>query len=140
LVDRNSKDTFVVSGDRNDQGWRLEGVTPGGDLASLTAKISISGGEMVTLQFDPQQWRPKPRQSDGVEIPKGKEWRPKPTDEEKRKWGEWARKRMSKLSEDQRKQVGNIMKEKMEANPQLSDRQKGEVFVQILEYVEKGGN
>ena len=95
---------------------------------------------MVTLQFDPQQWRPKPRQSDGVEIPKGKEWRPKPTDEEKRKWGEWARKRMSKLSEDQRKQVGNIMKEKMEANPQLSDRQKGEVFVQILEYVEKGGN
>ena len=43
---------------------------------------------------------------------------------------------MSKMSDAQKKRVGQIMHEKMKANPNLTDRQKGEVFVKILDHVE----
>ena len=45
---------------------------------------------------------------------------------------------MAKMSEDQRRRVGEIMRQKVEANPKMSDRQKGEVFVKIMDYVESG--
>lgn len=140
LVDRESKKTYVVSGDANSEGWKLVDITPGGDLGAMTAQISIGGGEMVTVRFDKAQLNPKAKApAGGVNIPTGKDTRPAPTQEERRKFGEWVRGRMGKMSEEQRKRVGAIMKEKMKNNQGLSDRQKGQVFIQILDHVEKGG-
>ena len=45
---------------------------------------------------------------------------------------------MAKMSDDQKKEAGKIMGEKMKENPNLSDRQKGEVFISILDHVQGG--
>ncbi|MEM1294256.1 MAG: hypothetical protein AAGH89_02755 [Verrucomicrobiota bacterium] len=140
LFDRKSKETHVVSGDNNSLGWKLVEISPDDDLQSMTAKISVNGGEMITVRFDEKQLNPEPRRSTpGVKVPTGPDQRSKPTDEERRKFGEYVKKRMGKMTETQRKRVGEIMREKMKANPNITDRQKGETFVRILDYVEKGG-
>lgn len=140
LVDRKSNETYVVSGDNNSQGWKLVEISPEDDLETMTAKIAVNGGEMITVRFDEKQLNPEPRKpAPGIKVPTGPDRRSKPTDDDRRRFGEMVKKRMSKMSEKQRKRVGELMREKMKGNPGLSDRQKGETFVQILDYVEKGG-
>ena len=139
LMHRETKKTVVVSDIPNDAGWKMVGVSPGTSLDVAAAQILVAGGEVVTLHFDQRQLHPVPSPNGGgVQIPKGTDNRSKPTDDERRKFGEFVRDRMAKMSDDQKKEAGKIMGEKMKENPNLSDRQKGEVFISILDHVHGG--
>jgi len=142
LFDRETKKTKIVSAKPTSDGWKMVSVEKNQDLAQVSATIAV-GGEEFTLQFDESQLQPQRSgrytEDKNNKTPRGPDRRPLPTEEEKRKFGEWVRQRMGKMSEQQRQQVGKIMGDKMRANPDLSDRQKGEIFVQILDYVEKQG-
>ncbi len=136
---RKDKKSYVISTTPNEDGWKMMEVEKNADLEKVSATIAVTGGELVTLHFDESQLKPGDGKSpNGLKAPQGPDNRSRPTDEEKRKFGEWVRGRMSKMSDEQKKRVGKIMQEKMKANPKLSDRQKGEVFVKILDHVESG--
>lgn len=69
LFDRESEKTQVVSQSANAQGWRLVDIQ--GDqkrLNSMTAQIAVSGGEVVSVRFDPGQIKVIPKAS-GPKIP-----------------------------------------------------------------------
>jgi len=136
--DRDQKKSFVISGEPNGEGWKMVKVESADELEQVTATIALNGGELVTLHFDDKQLNPTPKAKgiDAIRASEKNARRPPPTDQEKRKFGEWVRGRMSKMSDAQKKRVGQIMQDKMKANPKLSDHQKGEIFVKILDYVE----
>ncbi len=131
---------YVISGKPNQEGWKMVEVDHHIELEKVSATISVNGGEVVTLKFDEKQLHPevKAKGVDAIQASEKNARRPPPTNEEKRKFGEQVRGRMSKMSDAQKKRVGQIMQEKMKANPKLSDHQKGEVFVKILDHVESG--
>jgi hypothetical protein len=69
IFDREQKETRVVSRAANAQGWQLVSVE--GDqkrIESMTAQISVSGGEVISVRFDPGQLSVTPRTS-GPQIP-----------------------------------------------------------------------
>lgn len=136
--DKKREKSFVISGKPNEDGWKMVQVDPNKDLEKVSATIAVYGGEQVTLQFDEKQLRPAQRSIPQIKASPGLENKPPPTQEERRKFGEWVRGRMSRMSDEQKKKVGQIMQEKMKANPNLTDRQKGSIFVQVLDYVESG--
>ncbi|MEM9017997.1 MAG: hypothetical protein AAGC68_13365, partial [Verrucomicrobiota bacterium] len=125
IRDHRNNESIVISSRPNDKGWKMVGVESSQDLDKVIATIAVNGDELVSVQFDESQLQPNPtekRAKDKIEIPSGKDRRPLPSDKEKREFGDWVRGRMSKMSEEQRKRVGQIMQEKMKANPDLSDR------------------
>ena len=59
LLDRESKETHMVSRAANPQGWRMVGVAGNQDeLESVTAQIALAGGEVFSVRFDEQQLKP----------------------------------------------------------------------------------
>ncbi|MFT5465815.1 MAG: hypothetical protein ACI8UO_000911 [Verrucomicrobiales bacterium] len=138
LIDQETKEVHLVSEEPNDRGWKIVEISSIDNLEELTAKISISGSAVTTLQFDQDRVKP-PRDRKAASGGGHKDNRAKPTDEEKRKFSEHVRGRMGKMSEEQRRRVGHLMHEKSKANPKMSDRQKGELFVKILDHVEREG-
>ena len=102
VVDKSSKESYVVSSEANAQGWRMVEVE--GDqnnLQNVTAKILVAGGEVVSVRFDKDQLkqgeaRPAPgsgkgRGSGGRRMGGG------PPSE--------IREKLGKLSEDQRRKL-----------------------------------
>ena len=139
LIDEETKEVHLVSDEPNDQGWKIVEISSGGNLEKLSATISVSGAGVTTLRFEDDRLKPTKERVGGSGGAKGGDTRPKPTDEDRRKFGEYVRKRMSKMNEEQRRQVGKIMHEKSKGNPGMSDRQKGEMFIKILDHVEREG-
>lgn len=139
IVDKETKERSIVSETPNSEGWKVVEIEGNPDLGQVSATISIDGGEVVTVKYDQKQLNPSEGRTGlaSVAVPRGEDKRPLPTQEERRKFGEWVKQRMSNFTDEQKRRVGEIMQEKMKANPNLSDRQKGQVFVQILDYVEK---
>lgn len=140
MVNRETKKRFLLSETPNTEGWKMVELNQNPDPAQVSATFSLAGGEVVTLKYREEQLNPAPGKTGARSLPKtprGPDRRPLPTPEERRKFGEWVKSRMSKFSDNQKRRVGEIMQDKMKSNPNLSDRQKGEVFSQILDYVEK---
>lgn len=145
LRDSESKKSHLVSGDTNDEGWKLVEMSSDGDYGSENtfANIAVPGGEIVELRFDAERLDSEHmrNRAGGKNSGPPRDNRLPPTKEEKEKWGKYIKERMSKLSETQRKEIGRIMGEKMKAMGQkMSDRQKGEMFVRIMDHVEKQGS
>tara|TARA_R110000850_G_scaffold20717_3_gene61495 strand:+ start:1666 stop:2325 length:660 start_codon:yes stop_codon:yes gene_type:complete len=144
LRDHESKQSHLVSADSNDQGWKLVDVSgeDGPRPEAMLAEISVPGGEVVEIRFDENQIDPEHmrERAGGKNSGPLRDNRLPPSKEDREKWGHYVKERMSKMSEGQRKQVGQIMKDKMHSSgSQMSDRQKGEMFVRILDHVEKQG-
>lgn len=132
LMDRQSKETFVISEMPNPKGWKLVEITGGGaDLETVSAMISVSG-EMVSVRYDERQLNPSESTPAGAG---GADHRPPPSDEEKKAFGQMIHKKWTALSTDQQEQAKKIMEHKMKENPKMSDRQKGEAVVGILDNV-----
>ena len=129
LIDKNTNETYVVSGQTNAQGWRmvdLEG--DANNLEGLTAKIAVSGGEVVSVRFDEKRLKPgegKPAAGvgggggPGDGRGKGMKGRggggPNPE----------LREKIMKLSEEQRGKLFEKLREIREANPNLSREEMG---------------
>ncbi|MEM7014779.1 MAG: hypothetical protein AAF585_25245 [Verrucomicrobiota bacterium] len=139
LIDEKTKEVHVITDEPNVHGWRIVEVSRGGGLERLTATISVSGSEITTLRFQEDRLKPtKERIAGGSQKNQvKKDTRPPPTQEERRKFGEYLGKRMKNYTDEQKKRVGEIMREKQKEG--MSDRQKGELLLKILDHVEKEG-
>tara|TARA_B100000927_G_scaffold63899_5_gene50242 strand:+ start:1134 stop:1790 length:657 start_codon:yes stop_codon:yes gene_type:complete len=145
LMDQNSEKSHVVSGKANNEGWKLIEVSAGVDYDSENtfANIAVPGGEIVELRFDGERLDPDSmrKRAAGINGGYGRDNRPPPSKEEREKWGKYIKARMSKLTETQRKEIGQRMGQRMkEIGGKLSDRQKGDVFIRILDDVDKQGS
>ena len=145
LRDNESKKSHLVSAETTTEGWKLVEVSSDGEYVSENtfANIAVAGGEIVELRFDAERLdadNMRERAGGSYAGPQ-RDNRPPPSKEEREKWSMYIKGRMSKLSDSQKREVGRIMGEKMkEAGAKMSDRQKGETFVRILDYVEKQGS
>ena len=57
IWNRATRESFLVTAKPNAQGWKLESLTGSADLKSIAAVIS-SGGQSITLRFDPERLTP----------------------------------------------------------------------------------
>lgn len=129
ILDKNSKESYVVGADANAQGWRMVEVDGDrNDLEKVTARISVAGGEVVSIRFDENQLKPgegKPAagsgggKGGGDGRGDGDRRRGPPSD---------IREKMSKLSEEQRGKLFTKMREMREKNPDMTREQMGEKF------------
>lgn len=147
LLDKNSKETYVVTGQPNAQGWKMVGVQGNsGDLDKVTAKISVPGGEVVAVRFDEKQLKPGEAKPAAGQAPGPGDWRgPRPPGQER---GRYAygfspeiREKFAKLNEEQRRSLFEKMKElgaKSKEMPREEIRRRmGELFNRELEQAEK---
>jgi len=132
LTDRKTKETFVVSEVPNPQGWKLVEITSSdsANLETVSAKLAV-GGEMITVTYDERQLSPGESKSAGA----SNDNRPPPTEQEKKDYGKMIHKKWTSLDKAQQEQAKKIATEKMKNNPNMSDRQKGEMINGILDYV-----
>lgn len=145
LMDQDSEKSHIVSRKANDEGWKLVEVSADVDYASEStfANIAVPGGEIVELRFDGERLEADSmrKRAAGVNGGFGRDSRPPPSKEEREKWGKYIKSRMSKLTDAQRKEIGQRMGQSMkEIGGKLSDRQKGTVFMRIIDDVDKQGS
>jgi len=135
LMDRETKTTYVVSDVPNPQGWKLVEISSanGADLETVSAMVAVDG-EMITVRYDDRQLNPgetRPAGSQG----KSNDDRPPPTEKEKKEFGKMIHQKWTSLDKAQQEQAKKIAGEKMKKNPDMSDRQKGEMINSTLDYV-----
>jgi hypothetical protein len=126
VFDRESKKTQVVSQTTNARGWHLVDVV--GDqnrLESMTAQIAVSGGEVISVRFDPSQNKVTPKAS-GPKIPA----------DQAEYIAAQARNYRQGISGDGHR--GPPPAELVKKLSQLSEQQRGAVIYQIREMRNKG--
>ncbi len=132
LMNTETKETFVISDVPNPQGWKMVEISSGSDLETVTAKISVSGGEVVTVRFDENRLKPgeaKPGGGGSGGSTSGE------TDEEKRKRYEEFRQKMDKLSDDQKDKMRKIVEKKRAENPNMTREEMGQAYREAMEKV-----
>ena len=143
LLNKESKETYVISEQPNAQGWKMVGISEGTDLVSVTAKIALSGGEVVTVRFDEAQLKPGeakpaagPGGDQGDKGDKGKDGRhrrfgggPPPEVMDK----------LKALSEEQKNKMREYMDKKMQENPEMSRDERRKLFANAVEKVTAEG-
>lgn len=148
LLDKNSKETYVVTGQPNAQGWKMIGVQGNsGDLEKVTAKISVPGGEVVAVRFDEKQLKPGEGKPAAGQTPgHGEGHGPGPGGPEGRHgFGPppEVREKFAKLSEDQRRKLFERFRDFGARHPEMSreDLRKhmGEQLDREVEKAEKAG-
>lgn len=144
LLDKNTKETYVVTGQPNAQGWKMMGVQgSSSELDKVTAKISVQGGEVVAVRFDEKQLKPgegKPAagQAPAPGDPRGQ------GPERRHGFGPppEVREKFAKLSEEQRHKLFEKMREYGMKHPEMSRdemRQRmGEMLDREVARAEKG--
>ncbi len=139
LFNMETRQSYTVSEAPNSQGWKMVGITQNHDLQKIVATISIASGDVVAVRFDNKQLNPRAGKPAALAVPAtplGVDHRTPPTAEERRKFGEYVQKRISKFTDEQKARTRQIMLEKHKINPKMGGRQKQEVYVKILDYVE----
>ncbi len=141
VMNKETKETYVVSSQTNSQGWKMVEVKSEGDLETVAAKIAIDGGEVVTVRYAEFQLKPgesKPAAGPSTEPnggptaivvasrrEGGRSGRRGPSPE--------MREKMGRLSEDQRRQLFNRMRELREQNPFMSREESGRIFLESMD-------
>ncbi len=141
VMNKETKETYVVSTQTNSQGWKMVEMKSDGDLETVAAKIAIDGGEVVTVRYAEFQLKPgesKPAAGPSTEPNGG------PTAilaasrrgggrSERRGPPPEIREKMGRLSEDQRRQLFDQMRELRERNPFMSREESGKAFGESLD-------
>ena len=140
LMNMETKETYVISDVPNAQGWKMVEITGGGDLDTVTAKISV-GEEVLTVRFDEN--RLKPGEAKPASAAGGGSVKPgggsSETDEERRKRYAEIREKMGKMSDDQKDKMRKIMEKRMKENPNMSREERGQAFREAMEKAGSGG-
>lgn len=147
IMNKETKETYVVSSKINSQGWRMVELKTDEDLEKVAAKVAVEGGEVVTIRY--ADWKAKPGESKPAAGPSTEPnggptaimaaRRPGfggPGGPEGRRMGgppPEVREKMEKLSEDQRQQLFDRMRELREKNPEMSWEERGRMFNEALE-------
>lgn len=139
VMNKETKQTYVVSNQTNSQGWRMVEVKADGELETVAAKIAIEGGEVVTVRYAELPLKPgeaKPAPGPSTETNGG----PTAIIAAARRNGfrrggppSEIREKMGRLSEEQRRELFNKMREVRENNPFMSREESGKLFNESLE-------
>jgi len=152
LLNKETKETFVVSGRRNPQGWRMVEFSHDEDLEKVAAKVSVEGGEVVTVryaewQLKPGEARPGAGPGEGGTISARRSWAgPSSRRGEGGEGGERGerggprggpspemRERLSQLSDEQRSTLFRRMGELRERNPEMSWEDRGRAMQRMAD-------
>ena len=126
LLNKETKETFVVSSQLNSQGWKMVDLKADEDLEKVAAKVSVDGGEVVTVrygewQLKPGEARPGAGSGEGGTVRSGEKGR---FGGKGGKGGKGPpsemREKMSKLSEEQRGKLFDRMRQLREKNPDMT--------------------
>ncbi|MFK5923341.1 MAG: hypothetical protein QM496_14280 [Verrucomicrobiota bacterium] len=138
LINKETKETYVISEHPNAQGWKMVGINEGEDLEKVTAKIALSGGEVVTVRFDESRLKPgeaKPAAGPGGEKKEGKDER------RRRKHGgppPEVMAKLKKLSDEQRGKLREYMTKKMQGSPDMTTEERRALLGQAVERLTAG--
>ena len=139
LIDTKTSQSYVISETPNSEGWKMVGLTEGDELEQLVASISVSGGEVVNVRYDREgvarSMKARPSASGGPSVPRETDKRALPTDEDRRKFGEYIKKRQAAMTPEQRHKIGEMFGAQAKKNPKMSDRQKGELYIRVMNHV-----
>ena len=139
LIDTKTSQSYVISDTPNSEGWKMVGLTEGDELEQLVASISVSGGEVVNVRYDREgvarSMKARPSASGGPSVPRETDKRALPTDEDRRKFGEYIKKRQAAMTPEQRHKIGEMFGAQAKKNPKMSDRQKGELYIRVMNHV-----
>jgi len=138
LMNKETKETFVVSGTLNSQGWKMVELKENEDLEKVVAKVAVDGGEVVTVRY--AEWQVKPGQSrPGAGPSEGG----RSGDGDRRRFGKGGdgrrgppsefREKMSKLSEEQRRQLFEKVRAVREKNPEMSREDVGRMMMKTMD-------
>lgn len=132
LLNKETKETYVVSSSANTQGWKMVELKSDDDLEKVAAKISVDGGQVVTVRYG--EWQLKPGEAKpGGGGSGGSVSGEKKEGEGRRGPPSEIREKMAKLSEDQRNKIFSKMRELHEKNPEMSREERGEIFNKMLD-------
>lgn len=135
LLNKETKETYVVSSKLNSQGWKMVEVSANEDLEKVAAKVSVDGGEVVTVRYG--EWQLKPGEAKpGAGSSEGGGIRPG----EGRKGGGDGRRgpppemreKMAQLSEEQRGKLFQKMMEMREKNPEMPREERGKIMMEMM--------
>lgn len=145
LMNKETKETYVVSEQPNLQGWKMVELAGNDDLERVSAKISIAGGEVVTVRYD--EWSLKPGEArpagGGTSMVNDAPRPPSGSFGSRRRGGFGGgpdpeiREKMMSLSEDQRRKLFEQMREKMQSNPNMSSDDRRDLFRKSLDQFQK---
>lgn len=146
IMNRETKQTYVVSSQVNSQGWKMVELKADADLETAAVKVAVDGGEVVTVRYaeialKPGEARPAPGPSTepsggatalaargrgfgGPGGPDGRRYGGPPPE---------IREKMEKLSEDQRRKLFEKMGELREKNPDMSWEERGRIFSETMD-------
>ena len=139
LMNRETKETFVVSSQSNPQGWKMVELKENADLEKVAAKVSVAGGEVVTVRYSEWQLKPgeaKPGAGPGGESNDGRMGGRENGDGDGRRRGgppPEFREKMEKLSEEQRGKLFQKMGELREKNPDMPREERGKLMMQMMD-------
>lgn len=139
LMNRETKETFVVSSKPNSQGWKMVELKADADLEKVAAKVAIEGGEVVTVRYSDWQLKPGESKPGAGPVAEGA-----PGGRERRGFGDGRRgshggpspefrEKMSQLSEDQRGKLFQKMSELRENNPEMSREDRGKQMSEMMD-------
>ena len=140
LVDRNTKQSYVVSNQPNAQGWKMVELDGDLDLQTITATISIDGLSTVKVRYDDMRLKNgegKPAGALGADAapePSGDRGRGDGKGDGRRSGGDpEMREKMMSLSEEQRGKLFKKMMELREKKPEMSREERGELMKKSME-------
>lgn len=141
LLNKETKETFIVSNQLNAQGWKMVELMKDEDLEKVSAKVSIDGGEVVTVRY--AEWFLKR----GEALPGGGVMETGPGsgpneggDGAKRKddgGSSEIREKIMQLSEEQRSKMFQKMMKLRQENPNISFDQRRQIMADMLSQMEK---
>jgi hypothetical protein len=136
LLNKETKETYVVSSKLNSQGWKMVEVKANEDLEKVAAKVSVDGGEVVTVRYG--EWQLKPGESkpgagasEGGGIRPGGDGRRGDGDGRRGPPPEM-REKMAQLSEEQRGKLFQKMMELREKNPDMPREERGKIMMEAM--------
>ena len=134
LLNKETKETFVVSSRLNAQGWKMVELKKDEDLEKVSAKVSIDGGEVVTVRYS--EWALKPGESrpGGGVMELGQPGKGGKSDGRD---SSEMREKMMQLSDEQRSKMFQKMMELRRKNPNMSSDERREAMTRMMESMQK---
>lgn len=135
LLNRETNETFVVSSQLNSQGWKMVELKNDPDLEKVAAKVSVEGGEVITIRYSEVQLKPGQTRPGGGPPIEEAESRSRGRGEGEGRRGPPSemREKMGQLSEEQRGKLFEKMREYREKNPDIPREEMGKFMMKTMD-------
>jgi hypothetical protein len=133
LLNKETNETFVVSSQLNSQGWKMVELKSDPDLEKVAAKVSVEGGEVVTIRYSEIKLKPgQTRPGGGPPVEAQPEERGRGKGDGRRGPPTEMREKMGQLSEAQRGKLFEKMREFREKNPDMPREDMGKLMMETM--------